>query len=428
MKKSMFSKTALKNGVRLITIPMQVTRAVTCLVMVGAGSKYETKKTNGVAHFLEHMMFKGTKRRPSALQIASLLDGIGSDYNAFTGKEYTGYYVKAADEHLELALDVLSDSYQHSLFVAEEIEKERGVITEEINMYLDTPARHIGDLWEKLLYGDTPAGWTIAGEKENIAAMQRDDFIDYLHAHYTAPNTTIVVAGKFNERTIKKTVERYFGSLKRSKAGSKKPVREAQTSPQFLLHAKQTDQTQLMVGVRAYHLFSPKRYALSLLGTILGGGMSSRLFMEVRERRGLAYSVHTSPEFHTDSGYMVTQAGVRKEATAEALSIILAEYKKIADKGVSGEELDKAKHYTEGKILLGLETSDALAFYAGEQEALAGRIRTPDEVITTIKKVTAKQIQDVARDIFQQKRLNAVLLGPFDPKDEARFRKLVTFR
>lgn len=423
----MFTKTILKNGVRLITIPMQVTRAVTCLVLVGAGSKYETKKTNGVAHFLEHMMFKGTKKRPSKVAIASLLDGIGSEYNAFTGKEYTGYYVKVAHEHLKLALDVLSDSYQDSLFLAEEIEKERGVITEEINMHLDTPARHIGDLWEEVLYGEAPAGWPIAGQKENIAALRRDDFMAYLNAHYTAPNTTVIVAGKFDAQTITKTVEGYFGALPERKAGSKLPVREAQSSPQFLLHRKETDQTHLMVGVRAYDLFSPKRYAASLLATILGGGMSSRLFLEVREERGLAYDVHTSADYYTDSGYLVTQAGVRRDATAEALKVILAEYKKIADEGVSTEELNKTKHYAEGKMLLGLETSDAFAFYAGEQEALKERIRTPDEIIADIKKVTPAQVQRVARELFTERKLNAVVLGSFNTADEARFRTMLRF-
>lgn len=423
----MFHKTTLKNGLRLITVPMAHTRTVTCLVMVGAGSKYETKRTNGVAHFLEHMMFKGTKKRPTALEISTLLDGVGSEYNAMTGKEWTGYYVKAADEHLELALDALSDSYQHSLFVAEEIEKERGVITEEINMYLDTPMRHIGDLWEKLLYGDTPAGWSIAGEKENIAKMQRDDFLTYLNAHYTAPNTVVVVAGNFEAKKITKLAESFFGGVPRRRAGAKPKVREAQQKPQFLLQPKQTDQTHLMVGVRAYNLFSPKRYALSLLATILGGGMSSRLFIEVREKRGLAYAVHTSPEYYTDSGYFVTQAGVRKDATAEAMHLILQEYKKIAQEGVGEDELAKAKHYVEGKMLLGLESSDELAFFAGEQEAAMKKIRTPDEIIKKIFSVTPRGIQAVARDIFQEKRLNAVLLGPFEEREQEKFESMLKF-
>ena len=423
----MYTKTILKNGLRLITVPLAHTRAVTCLVMVGAGSKYETKRTNGVAHFLEHMMFKGTKKRPSALEISSLLDGVGSEYNAMTGKEWTGYYVKVASEHLELALDVLSDSYLNSLFLAKEIEKERGVITEEINMYLDTPVRHIGDLWEKLLYGDTPAGWTIAGEKENIATMRREDFMEYLAAHYTGPNTHVVIAGSFNTRTIKKTVETYFAKVPKRAAGKKPKTREIQHEPQFLLHAKQTDQAHLMVGVRSYDLFSPKRYALSILATILGGGMSSRLFTEVREKRGLAYSVHTSPEHYTDSGYFVTQAGVRKDAAAEALAVILAEYKKIAQDGLRKGELEKAKHYIEGKLLLGLESSDEFAFFAGEQEVLAGRIRKPDEILRRISEVRADDVQRVARDIFRPEKLNAVLLGPFTPEDEKTFKALTRF-
>ncbi len=421
----MFKKHVLKNGLRLITIPMDTTRAVTCLVMVGAGSKYETKGTNGVAHFLEHMMFKGTEKRPSALTISTLLDSIGSEFNAFTSKEYTGYYVKAAYEHLELALDVLSDSYQHSLFLQEEIEKERGVIIEEINIHLDTPMQYIGDLWERLLYGDIPAGWTIAGEKENITRMKREDFTEYLSGHYTAPNTTVVISGKFDEKNIGETVEKYFGDLSPRKAGTKPKVVEMQDEPKFLLHSKQTEQTHLMVGVRSYDMFSEKRYALSVLATILGGGMSSRLFTEIREKRGLAYSVHTASDLYTDSGYFVTQVGVQKDAAGEAMGIILAEYKKIADKGVEKEELDKAKHYLEGKLLLGLEASDELAFFSGEQETLLGRIRKPDEIIERIKKVTLQDVQNIAAEIFKNSALNGVLLGPFEQKEEEGFRKLL---
>jgi predicted Zn-dependent peptidase len=423
----MFHKQTLKNGIRLITIPIEETKAVTCLVMVAAGSKYETKHTNGVAHFLEHMMFKGTAKRPSALEISTVLDSIGSEYNAFTGKEWTGYFVKAAYEHLGLALDILSDSYKNSLFAAEEMEKERGVITEEINMYLDTPMRHIGDLWEKLLYGDTPTGWSIAGEKENIAMMQRADIVEYLKRHYVAENTTIVVAGKFNKKIIRHMVEEYFKDVPRSETVPAQKTREQQAAPAFLLHTKQTDQTQLMVGVRTFDLFSPKRYILSVLATVLGGGMSSRLFTEVREKRGLAYSVHTSPEYYTDCGYLVTQVGVRKEAASEAMKIILQEYGKIADIGVTKKELDKAKNYLSGKIFLGLESSDELAFYAGEQEVLMRKIIKPEEIVKKIRAVSAAQVKKLASEIFTDDRLNAVLLGPFASKDEEEFKKNLIF-
>lgn len=423
----MFTKTTLPNGVRLITVPLRNTEAVTCLVLVGAGSAYESARTNGVAHFLEHMMFKGTERRPTALEISTLLDGIGSEYNAFTEKELTGYYVKAASEHLELALDMLSDSYRHSRFAAEEIEKERGVITEEINMYLDTPARHIGTLWEELLWGDTPTGRSIAGRKENIAHMQRADFMDYLSRHYTGPNTVVAVAGRAAPARVRALVARYFGGIEKRRVSRREYVREAQTAPRFKLQPKETDQTHLMVGVRAFARTSPKRHALGVLATILGGGMSSRLFTEVRERRGLAYSVHTGNAHYADAGYLVTQAGIQKESAGEALRIILGEYRRIAAEGVPPEELAKAKNILEGHVLLGLETSDALAAFVGEQEVLDRRIRTPREVIAKVRAVTRAAVRNVAREVFRDERLNAVLLGPFAPNEEASFAKELTF-
>lgn len=421
-----FKKIFLPNRLRLVTIPLANTKAVTALVMVGAGSKYETKRTNGVAHFLEHMMFKGTRRRPSALAISGLLDGVGGEYNAFTGKEWTGYYVKVDNSHLELALDVLSDIYQRSLLLPEEIEKERGVIIEEINLYLDTPSRYIEDLWEKLLYGDQPAGWTIAGEKENIRRMRRKDFTDYLGAHYTAPATTVVVAGGFNEPGAQKLVRELFGGVAKRRAGKKLPVRERQREPRTLVFTKKTDQTHLAVGVRAYHLFSPKRWALAVLAAILGGGMSSRLFTEIREKRGLAYYVRTAAEHHTDSGYLATQAGVRLDAAEETIHIILDQYRAIARDGIMPEELKKAKEYLKGHLVLNLESSNEFAFYAGEQETLAHRIMTPEEKIRRLEGVSARQIQLVARDIFKNSKLNAALIGPFRKGDERRFKKLLS--
>lgn len=423
----MFTKTILKNGLRLITIPMDTSLTVTCLVVVNAGSSCETKRTNGVAHFLEHMMFKGTEKRPSALEISTLLDGIGSSHNAFTDKELTGYYVKVAAEHLTLALDVLADNYQNSLFLKEEIEKERGVILEEISMDRDNPARYLGDLWERLLYGDTPEGRPVSGEKENIVSLQRGDLTTYLGAHYIAQNTVVVISGKFNPDTIGKTVSAFFGRLPSVAAQKKRAARIGQRVPQFSLTRNHISQAHLAIGVRAYGAASPKRYALSLLSTILGGGMSSRLFCEVREKRGLAYSVHCGVTLYTSSGYLATEVGTRKEAAEEVLGLVVREYKKIAEDGVGAAELEKAKHYLEGKLFLGLETSDELAFFAGEQELLYGRIMTPRKIVKNVRRVTAPDIRDVAREIFRNDRLNAALLGPFKEKEGGRFKKLLSF-
>lgn len=280
----MYKKTTLKNGLRIITVPMKNTRAITVLVLVGTGSKYETKDINGISHFLEHMFFKGTKKRPNTLKIAEVLDKVGGAYNAFTEKEFTGYWAKVDSKHTDLAIDWVSDNFLNLKIEEKEIKREKGTIIEEINMYLDTPMLHIGDLWEKLLYGDQPAGWLIIGEKEIVKRLKRKHFLDYSKNHYTAKNTIICVAGNINSRTVERKIKDYFKNIRTISPKPKLKVIEKQNKPQSLILFKKTDQTHLALGVRGYGLFSPKKYAQALLATILGGFMSSRLFISIRER------------------------------------------------------------------------------------------------------------------------------------------------
>ncbi len=418
----MFRKITLKNGLRIIIVPQKSTQAVTVLALVGTGSKYETKEINGISHFLEHLFFKGTKKRPSSVKVVEPLDKIGGIYNAFTGEEYTGYFAKVEASHLDLALDWVSDIYFNSLLPEKEINKERGVIIEEINMYLDTPMIHIEELWKEVLYGNQPAGWPVAGTKENVMKIKKEQISNYRKKQYVASNTIVCVSGKVNFKVINK-IKKYFSEIKTTKPDQKQSVVENQIEPACLLYSKKSDQTHLALGVRGYNLFHPQKYTQEVLGTILGGMMSSRLFVEIREKLGIAYYIKTNIDSDPDTGFLVTQAGVDNKNIEKAILTILKEYKRISQKKVPKDELKKAKDYIKGKTALLLESSDILAsFYAG-QELLEKKILTLEEVFKKIDKVSANDILKVAKDIFQPKKLNLSLIGPF--KNKERFQKLL---
>jgi len=420
----MYQKTILKNGLRLITVPMEGTKAVTVLVLFGTGSKYETREQNGLSHFLEHMFFKGTQKRPDTLSIAETLDRVGGQYNAFTSKEMTGYWAKAARPHLDLVLDWVSDILLNSKFDIKEIDRERGVIIEEVNMYQDMPSEYVGILWDQLLYGDQPAGWPVIGTKENIQGFSHEKFLNYFRDHYLANNAVVVVAGQLDHDDIKTKIDNYFGGLNQAATMTKKSVVEKQTQPQCLVHFKKTDQTHFCLGTRAYNLSHPDKYALSLLAIILGGNMSSRLFIKVRERLGLAYYVKTGVEMETDTGYLVTQAGVDHQKAGKAISAILAEYQRIAKEPVSEDELKKAKDCIAGHTILEMESSDAQASFFADQELLENEILTIEEQLGMIEKVTVADLSRVARDIFQPAKLNMALIGPF--KEKSKFDRLLS--
>ena len=420
----MFRKITLKNGLRIITVPQRTSQTATVLALVGTGSKYEMKEISGISHFLEHMYFKGTKKRPNALAVSETLDKLGGVFNAFTAEEFTGYFAKVAASQFETALEWVSDIYLNSLLPPKEIEKERKVIIEEINMYLDTPIIYIGELWKTLLYGDQPAGWDVAGTKESVSKISRQQLSNYMKSQYVSRNTIVCIAGKVSPSQVVSKVKNYFSRIKTTKNQQKSPVFEKQRKPELLLHFKKTDQSHLALGVRTfYNLFHPQRYAAELLGAILGGMMSSRLFSEIRNKLGLAYYIKTSAEADTDTGYLVTLAGVDNSRVEKAISNILKEYKKICRAKVSVAELKKAKENLKGKISLGLETSDARAFFCAGQELLENKILTPEEIFRKIDKVSVNDILKVARDIFRADRLNLALIGPFE--DKSKFQKLL---
>jgi predicted Zn-dependent peptidase len=413
-----FERQTLDNGLRLLTAPMPQVPSTTCFVFLAAGSRYETPDTNGIAHFSEHMFFKGTEKRPTARDIGVAIDGIGGEFNAFTGKEYTGYYVRCASEHREIALDVLTDMLRHSKFVEEEIEREKGVIVEEMNMYFDTPRDFIGGVYDALLYGDQPLGWDIIGRKETVRAATRETFLDYIGHWYRPSRMVVGVAGRL-DGDVRGDVERLFGDWEPADTGEPEPLQRGANGagPRVRLHSKQSDQAHLILGVPSYPVAHPDRYVLQVLSTVLGGGMSSRLFTEVRERRGLAYYVYGINHSYTDAGSLYAQAGVDINRIDEAVTTIVEELKRMAAEPVPAEELEKARNFAKGRFVLQLENPQGLILFGLRREVLEGEAVEPDEVMAAIDTVTAEDVQRVAQDLIDDKKLNLALIGPFDDAD-----------
>jgi predicted Zn-dependent peptidase len=367
------------------------------------------------------MFFKGTERRPTAREIAGEIDSIGGEFNAFTGKEYTGYYVKCAAEHRDTALDVLVDMLRHSKFDPEEIEREKGVIVEEMNMYYDTPRDYVDGVYDELLYKDTPLGWDIIGRKETVRAADRDTFFDYLDRWYRAPRMVAGVAGNLGD-DLSERLQELLGDVPDGETGRPEPATWSQEAPQVKLHTKQSDQAHIRVGVHSYPLNHPDRYALGLLATVLGGGMSSRLFTEVRERRGLAYYVFGTNHAYTDAGSLYAQSGVDINRIDDAVSTIVEQFRLLGSEPVPADELEKARNFAKGRFVLQLESPHGTIMFGLRREVLEGRAEEPQAVLDALDAVTAEDLQRVAQEIVDDGPYLAVI-GPFD--DAARFEKLL---
>jgi predicted Zn-dependent peptidase len=417
---AVFERSQLGNGVRVLTAPMSHAQSVSCFVFLAAGSRYETPETSGIAHFAEHMFFKGTDRRPTARAIAGEVDGIGAEFNAFTGKEYTGFYVKCAAEHRDTALDVLVDMIRHSRFGEEEIEREKGVIYEEMNMYFDTPRDFIGGVYDSLLYGDQPLGWDVLGKRETIRAATRETFTSYVDRWYRPARIVVGLGGRIGDG-LHERLEALFGDLEPRDTGAPAPVVISDNGA-LRVHTKQSDQAHLILGARGYQLGNPDRYVVQLLATVLGGGMSSRLFTEVRERRGLAYYVFCSNSAYTDAGSLHAQAGVDIERIEDAVTTIRDELRKIAAEPVPAEELEKARSFAKGRFVLSLESPHGTILFGLRREVLEGQAEEPAAVLAGLDAVTAEDVQRVAQDILG-KRLHLALIGPFDEPE--RFQPLL---
>jgi predicted Zn-dependent peptidase len=420
---TVFERTTLPNGLRVLTAPMAHAQSVTCFLMLAAGSRYETRETNGIAHFAEHMLFKGTARRPSARDISGEIDAIGGEFNAFTSKEYTGYYVRCSAEGRDTALDVLVDMLRNSRFEPEEIEREKGVIIEEMNMYFDTPRDSVDGRYEALLYGDVPLGWEIIGRKETVRAALQETFLDYLGRWYTPDRLVAGVSGRVGDDIIARITD-LLGDLERNgQAQPPEPAVAPPEHPRVHVEHKESDQAHLCLGVQSYGLGHPDRYVLMLLATVLGGGMSSRLFTEVRERRGLAYYVYGTNHSYIEAGSLYSQAGVDINRIDEAVTTIVGELRRIADDPVPSDELEKARSYAKGRFTLQTESPQGLISFGLRREVLEGRAVEPTEVLAGVDAVTVEDVQRVAQDVIGGKALRLALIGPFDDADH--FERLI---
>jgi predicted Zn-dependent peptidase len=413
----------LDNGLRILTAPLESAQSVTCAIMLAAGSRYETAETNGIAHFSEHMFFKGTERRPTARDISKEIDAIGGEFNAFTGKEYTAYYVKCAAESRDVALDVLVDMLRNSKFAPEEIDREKGVIIEEMNMYFDTPRDFIGGVYEELLYGDQPLGWDIIGRKETVRGATHDTFRGYLD-HWYKPGRMVVGIGGAVGDGLHEKLEGLLGDLPSADTGEPLPIElGSENGSRVKVHTKQSDQAHICLGVYSHPLVHPDRYPLQVLATILGGGMSSRLFTEVRERRGLAYYVFGINHSYTDTGSLFSQAGVDINRIDKAVSTIAAELRKVAAEPIPADELEKARSFAKGRFVLQLESPQGLIMFGLRRVVLEGEAPEIADVLAELDRVTADDVQRVARDLVDGRGLNLAVIGPFD--DAERFEKLL---
>ncbi len=418
-------KKTYKNGLRVVTVPMKDNPTVTVLVLVGTGTDYESKGINGISHFLEHMCFKGTVKRPTPQSISHELDSLGCQYNAFTSHEMTGYYAKGDAKNFGKIFDIVSDIYLNSTFQGSELKKEKGVIIEEINMYEDMPASHVQDLFDRVLYGDQPAGWSVLGLKENILKMTRDDFENYKNSHYSSHNTVVIVAGDITNEKVYKEVNKYFNNLHNIKNVRKIKINVLQVEPKVLIKHKKTDQTHFVLGVRTFPILDKKNTTLSLLSGVLGAGMSSRLFVKLREEMGVAYYVRAQNNPSLDYGSLQISAGVNNIRVKEVLTEILKECNDLANRKISEKELDKVKSYLIGNMKMSVESTDDVASFYGSQELMKNEIKTLEEKIKEIKKVKVEDIQKMAKTIFKTGHLNLAIIGPF--KDERGFKEILKF-
>ncbi|MBD3360802.1 hypothetical protein GF366_03305 [Candidatus Peregrinibacteria bacterium] len=420
----MFRKTTLQNGLRVVTQKLDGTKSVTVLVLVGAGSRYEKEDNRGISHFLEHMFFKGGDRYKNTKEVSEAIDSVGGEFNAFTGKEYAGYYVKVARESIDVACDVLSDMMINAKFPQKEIENERGVILEEYNLYQDTPMYQIGWNFENLVFGDQPLGWDQIGKKEVIRSVGHDDFVEYKKKLYTSDNTVIAVVGNIENDEAVEKIQKYFDLESKKKAYEFEPLKKL-NGGRVNIKEKKTEQAHIAVGFPGCSERSKDHFVIRLLAVILGGNMSSRMFLEVREAKGLTYYIRTGTDNYIDGGTFVTNAGVDLKRVEEAIISIVEEYKKIGNEDVPASELTKAKEYLKGKMVLRLEDSEEYAHLLGKYELLHDQAKSPEEIMKLIDAVKVSDIRRVAEDVLKEEDMKLALIGPYEDKEK--FEDLLKF-
>jgi predicted Zn-dependent peptidase len=419
-----YKKTTLKNGLRIITVPMKEAEAVTVMVLVSAGSDYETKEINGLSHFLEHMCFQGTTKRPNTGDISRELDSLGAQSNAFTGEEYTGYYAKAHKKHISKLVDLVSDIYLNPILDEKAMEREKGVVIEEMKMYEDMPHVKSGEVFEELLYGDQPAGWSIIGKENVVRSLTSKQIRDYQSKHYVASGTIVVVSGAIDEKKVVKEVSERFNGISKSKKHKKIQTTESQSAPSIKIFKKNTDQAHVALGFRTFPIKHKDNVKIKVLEAVLGHGMSSRLFKRLRDEMGICYYVRSGNSPYLDRGYFAVTSGLSKDRVEEGIKAILEEVNRLKKELVSKEELEKAKEVLVGNMYLSLETSDSYADFYAFQDLMGQKIKTPKEKEASIRKVTSKDVQKIANQIFKNETLNLAVVGPFE--DSKTFKKILS--
>lgn len=418
-------ETTLENGLRVVTSQVP-SDSITLLVLVGAGSRYETQELRGISHFIEHMFFKGASRFKNTKAVSEAIDSVGGQFNAFTGKEYAGYYVKLAKESKEVAFDVISDMLINPTFLPEEIDKERGVILEEMNMYQDTPMYQIGWDFEKLLFGNQPMGWDQIGTKELINSVTQEQFFSYHDELYSTDNTVISVAGNITHEEILELVDKYFQFNITQKKRTWAKFEGYNQNEKVIMQEKKTEQAHLTIGFPGYHTNHPDFFAQKLLAVILGGNMSSRMFLNVREAQGLCYYISSTVDDYTDCGHFSTNAGVDVNRIDQAVKSIIKEYAELkSNPRVEEDELKKAKSYLYGKLVINLEDSQEVAHLLGKQVLLGEGVKTLSDLHEKINAVTVDDIARVAEDIFDESKLKLAYIGPERTKES--FESLMKF-
>jgi len=419
----MYHKTVLENGLRILTSPMPHTHSVSIGFFLGVGSRYETDEQGGASHFIEHMLFKGTEKRPTAKDIAIAIEGVGGVLNASTSRELTIYWAKVAQPHRDVALDVLVDMLLRARFDPEEIEKERRVIIEEINMIFDAPDNWVHVLINQLVWPDHPLGRDIIGTKESVGALDREVLLAHLERHYRPANCVISLAGNIEHEEVAEKLSNYLDNWPRREVSQYQPARDDQAQARLHVHHRDTEQAHLCFSVPALPRGHPDRFNLRVLNTVLGEGMSSRLFLEIREKRALAYSVHSYIAALHDTGAAGIYAAVDPTRVQPAIQAMLGEWDRLRQEKVSADELTKAKEFLKGRLMLQMEDTFSVAAWFGQQEILGPDVLTLDEAIASIEAATAEDIQRLARELFLQEKLNLAVVGPL--KNEEGFRELL---
>ena len=403
----------LHNGLPILSVPMKGTESATILVVAKVGSRYETKAEQGISHVLEHMLFKGSKKWPTARDISQALDGVGADYNAFTSKDETGYYVRVAHQHLPLAIDIISDMIWQPVLAADELQREKKVICEEIKMYEDNPLMHIGDLLEGAVFQDSSLGVNIAGSLKSVTKLSRSQVFKYHQRYYTPRNLLVMVAGKINTQA-ERLLRRQFNETSRGKMGGFQIFKPKQTKPRVVIQRKATQQVQLALGFPSYGYRHKNKLALDLLATVLGGNMSSRLFMRLREREGLCYSINAATENYEGTGVLAVQAGLDTARLPQAIKLIRQELIKVITEPIGLEELNKAKEFIKGKITLAMENSSTQAQWAAKQYIFENKLEDTKQFLVRISQLQARELSLAAKEVINFKQANLALIGPFN--------------